>query len=241
MNKKLLFLFGIVWTILIASRSFAGECLGCKEDYLKAISKADPKSEHPGIRYEMECLYHQVVYLKMGYEYFASPTAIKKIQKENEPTKDLAYEVLPKFLESPSPHIRRSAIEALAYYGWPESFEYLMKLEHKSKGGDYRETISFSCHKAIPFAILGDKRAIPWIIGEFKKVDKMYRSRPMFSYPSKMTYLNALYHLASPEILPFINEVIKNPKPKKIKSRAKKVRSRIYELFPEAKNRAVSD
>jgi hypothetical protein len=218
-NKKLLLLFGIAWTILIVSRSFAGECLDCKEDYLKAISKVDPKSDRPEVGYEIHCLYHWVTYLEMGYEYFASPTAIRKIQKENESTKDLAYKVLPKFLESPSPHIRCNASKALAYYGWPRSYEYLMRC----KG---------TTDKAILFGILGDRRAIPWVIEQFKRVDKRYRN-PMSGYSYKMIYLNALYHLASPEILPFINETIKDPRPEKIKPRAEKVRDRIYELFPE--------
>jgi hypothetical protein len=43
----------------------------------------------------------------------------------------------------------------------------------------------------------------------------------------KMIYLNALYHLASAESLPFVEDVIKNPKPEKIKARAIKVKERI--------------
>lgn len=42
-----------------------------------------------------------------------------------------------------------------------------------------------------------------------------------------MTYLNALYHLADPESLPFIEDVIEHPKPEKIRERAIKVKERI--------------
>ena len=90
-----------------------------------------------------------------------------------------------------------------------------------------------STDKAILFAILGNGEAIPWITQQYRPVDRLYRSRPIFSYPQKMTYLNALYHLPSLKALPFVNEVIENPQPARIRPRAEKVRARILELPPE--------
>jgi hypothetical protein len=156
----------------------------------------------------------------MGYEYFASPTAITKIYKVNKPTQASAYDILPALLQHEDQDIRCSAARNLAFYAWPDSFEYLLACEE-----------SDAPHKtAILFAILGDKRAIPWIIQQYKLIEKKYTTKPIFSYPEKMTYLNALYHLADPKSLPFIESVINNPKPEKIKARAMKVKQRIQEL-----------
>jgi len=226
-STHLRLLVALLPALLLPPASFAGECIECREHYASVIAQADPSSDDPGVRHAIYCLFHFVRYLDMGYEYFASPTAIPRIQKENESTKDLIWQTLPPFLDSP--YYRGNAAKALAYYRWPDSFRYLMECE-------VCET-ALTC-KAILFAILGDKRAIPWIIEQFQKVDRKYRSRPRFSYNTKMTYLNALYHLASPEILPFISRVIENPRPEKIRPRAEKVRDRIYELFPEAKQQA---
>lgn len=108
--------------------------------------------------------------------------------------------------------------EALAYYRWENSYDYLTDCDNDRPG-----------RKAIVYAILGDKRAIPWIIEQYKKLDNKYRKNPIQSHSQKMTFLNALYHLASAESLPFIEEVIANPKPKEIKARAIKVKERILE------------
>ena len=95
------------------------------------------------------------------------------------------------------------------------------------------EVEDFATEKAIIFAVLGNKKAVTWIISQYKLIDRKFRSRPTFNYPQKMTYLNALYHLATPEALPFLEKIIENPKPEKIKSRAERARDRIVELFPQ--------
>ena len=51
-----------------------------------------------------------------------------------------------------------------------------------------------------------------------------------------MNCLNALYHLASAEILPFIDSIIENPKPLQIQKRAEKVKKRILKLHPDVFN-----
>ena len=176
----------------------------------------------------------------MGYEYFASPTAISRIVGRNEATRDLAYEVLPQFLQFPE--TQQSAAKALAYYRWPQSYEYLVEVQGSSEplgfpgwpqSIEYKLAIRGSTEKAILFAMLGSTKAVPWIIQQYERFDRVFRSRPIFSYPQKMTYLNALYHLATPETLPFLDEVLKNPKPEKVKPRAEMVRDRILELFPQ--------
>lgn len=171
------------------------------------------------------CIHHWTDYLVMGYEYFATPGALDRIEKMTQPYRDRVYQLVPKFLESEVQQTREHATGALAYYKWSDSFEYLMKCE--------RTSISKKC---ILFAVLGDKRAIPIIIQYYWELERTYKTKPKFSYPDKMNCLNALYHLASPEILPFADSVIENPKPPEILIRAEKVKKRILELYPGALN-----
>jgi len=89
------------------------------------------------------------------------------------------------------------AAEALAYYQWSGSYEYLASCP--CQGTEPR---------AILYAVLGDQRAVPWIIEQYQIVSNRYRTKPQFGYQAKMTFLNALYHLASLESLPFIEEVV---------------------------------
>ncbi len=216
-----LFLFGYIG--MSAEPAVGGECLGAQEEYLNEIKQritSVSEKDKEIIRYNLSCLRGEVGYLAMGYEYFASPTAIARIRKANKKTKSLAYEILPGLLRHKDRDIRCSAARSLAFYAWSESFDSMTECDE-----NYAPRT-----KAILFAILGDKRAVPWIIRQYKIVEKKYRTKPIFSYPDKMTYLNALYHLADPVSLPFIESVIKNPKPEKIRMRAVKVRQRIQKL-----------
>ena len=89
----------------------------------------------------------------MGYDYFATPGALNKIEKMTQPYRKRVFQLVPKFLESEVQQTREHAAGALAYYKWSASFEYLMKCEWTS--------ISKKC---VLFAILGDKKAIPKMI-----------------------------------------------------------------------------
>jgi hypothetical protein len=164
-------------------------------------------------------------YYDQGYEYFASATVIGKIIKSTESTKKMALKILPKYLKSKLLINRCHAAEALAFYRWPSAFEYL--IECKTKADIYQSPTIY--------AILGDKRAVPVIIEEYRKLDKEYRSKPIHSYRQKMILLNVLYHLASPDSLSFVEEVIANPRPKEIKPRALKVKKRIIYIDKKSK------
>src|SRR5262249_1843862 len=178
----------------------------------------------------LQCVYQNDGHFRMGYEYpegFASPSAIAEIKSDNKKTAELCFRIVPGLLESDSPRLRCEAARVLAYYGWPSSFQPLIRCD------DLPERTAFL------LGILGDKRGVPWVIRQYKLVDKHQGRKPPFSeYHSKMVYLNTLYHLASPEQLSFVNAIIANPKPAAIKSIAIKVRDRIYELNPEIKGRA---
>lgn len=206
--------------LLLAEQSTAGMCgTNSPADVLAELATITPQSEAKARNRRLKCLWSHVLYLDMGYEHFASPTAVVRIHKRTEPRKSRVYEILPRFLEFPD--TRQDAAMVLGFYSWPKSYDHLVQVE------------DLATEKAIVFAVLGNKKAVPWLIQQYRRIDRKFRSRPIFSYPQKMTYLNALYHLATPEALPFLDEVIENPKPEKIKPRAERVRERIVELFQQ--------
>lgn len=224
MRKYLLLILTVL--LLIHFRlTFAGACMCSTEEYLGMLTTAevnDTSSMHNETLEALYCIHHWTDYLVMGYEYFATPGALDKVEKMTQPYREKVYQLVPKYLESEVQQIREQAAGALAYYKWPNCFECLMKCE--------RTSISKKC---VLFAILGDKRAIPIVIKYYWELERKYKTKPQFSYPDKMNCLNALYHLASPEILPFVDSIIENPKPLKIKKRAEKVKNRILELYPD--------
>lgn len=205
-----LFLMALI--LMTPLQIFAGECQDSPENYLNGLAAVDIDKDQR----DVFCLYHKVEYYQMAYDHFATQKEINKITKETESSKKLAYELLPKFLKSGSAMNRCSAAEALAYYKWPDSYDYLTDCDNDRPG-----------RKAVIYAILDDKRAIPWIIEQYKIIDNKYLEHPEQSYSQKMTFLNALYHIASTESLSFIEEVIDNPRPEKIRKRALKVKKRI--------------
>ncbi|MFA5143608.1 MAG: hypothetical protein WC522_05520 [Candidatus Omnitrophota bacterium] len=208
-------LFFVSFLLFITSASFAGECTEPRELYLGKLAATDIDKD---CSEDISCLSSRANYFVLGYEYFASPAAIGKIDKENEASRKMVWAVLPKFLKSRLEINRRAAAETLAYYRWPGAYEYLAGC-----------AISQPERRAVLYAILGDKRAVPWIIEQYRKIDSAYRKNPGQSYPMKMTFLNALYHLASPESLSFVEEIIGSPRPEKIKPRAIKVKQKIEE------------
>src|SRR5262249_25693561 len=180
----------------------------------------------------LQCVYQNDGRFRMGYEYpenFASPQAIAEIKDSNKSTMELCFRIVPGFLKSGSPRLRCEAARVLAYYSWPNSFEPLIRCEGSAE------------QKALLLGILGDKRGVPWVIKQYKLTDRHRGGKQPFSeYHSKMVYLNTLYHLASPQQLSFVNGIIASTKQAAIRSRAIKVRDRIYELNPGMNGRARS-
>ena len=217
---KISMLAGLILSIPF-SIILAGECMDTEENFLDAIAAADPKSENPGVGWEISCLYHSTYYMVVDFGGFAKPEEIEDIDRWSEQYRERVFEVLPPFLESPDAFIRCATAKALAYYKWPESYEYLVKCDVDM------QIVTIA-------AIVGDKRAVSWIIERYKYFNRKYRSRPRFSYDDKINCLGALYHLGTPEIIPFLDEIIANPKPENIKPVAEHVLSRIHELYPEA-------
>ena len=206
----------------LPAKSWAGDCMdGTRETYLRTLERLDVNDEINSVR-ALDCLIKPVAYYIMGFEYFARATVLPEIQRETKATKSLAGDVIPKFLTSKAAMTRCLAAGTLAFYGIPEAYDSLQECS------DVSERATF-------YAILGDQKAIPWIISQYRDADGRYRSNPSASFQLKMVLLNALYHLASPETLPFLNEIIESPRPKTVLPRALKVKSRIEKLFPPKK------
>jgi len=213
MRKYLLLIF-IVLLFLCFRISFADNLLS-PDSCLKSLSKFSESDTSLTVLNALWPLYDWGFYLTQRYQYFATLEALDEVEKRTKPYREKVYRIVPKFLQSKSVYIRETAAKVLAYYKWSESFKYLVEF-------DKNTTILEKC---VLFAILGDKRAIPIII--------QFYNRPKISYEAKINCLNALYHLASPEILPFIDSVIAYPKPPEIKKRAKKVKKHTLELYPD--------
>ena len=234
MTKPVLSSLLILSCFISVSLACAGECVEDADVYLKelqAITDVNSRSatDRNAIVSRLFCLYNDARFT-MASQYpktFGSQSALEEIKTANQRNRELCFRVIPRFLTSSSPEIRCAATRVLAYYGWPQAFELLLRCE------DSRPDM-----KATLFAIVGDRRAVPWIIEQYKRSDARYRDRPAFILHCKMAYLNALYHLASPVQLPFIQSVIRAPQPAEVRHRAEEVRDHIRQLYPERKRSA---
>jgi hypothetical protein len=228
MRKRILLLTFILLLFSNSISTFAGECIETEEYYFEELERISDvnqisKEEENNIYRTISCIYDSGRF-RLASEYpedLESLSAVEEIKKEHKETEKLCFKVIPKLLKSTSLKLRCEAVKVLAYYGWPGSFELLMQCDGSAS------------KKATLFSMLGDKRAIPWVIRKYKRADKEHRDNPAYILHSKMVYLNTLYHLASSEQLPFVNEIINSPNPAKIRSRAILVRDRIYELYPK--------
>jgi hypothetical protein len=215
----------IVFVIMFSTLPvFAGECLETQEYYLKQLAGVDPKSGE-GID---SCFNYTMHFEMASYTGFSESDTSQNTEKSaNDPLKNLALRLLPPFLKSPSEEVRCNTARALASYHWPGIYEHIMACPM-----DVHE-------KAAYLAVLGDKRARPWIVNQYKDLYMKEGRKAEMGIDEtveKWMLLNTLYPFASPEILPFINTVIKDNKNNyDVKARAIKIRKRIYELYPETK------
>ena len=234
MNNQILAVVLILTNLIGASPACTGECIEEADVYLKELQMVPTvspgsASDRDFIVSRLFCLYNDSGFTKASQypETFATQAAMEEIKNANQKHRKLCFRVIPRFLKSTSSEIRCSATRVLAYYGWPKVFGLLMSCE------DTRPDM-----KATLLAIVGDRRAVPWIIAQYKRTDSLYHDRPAFVLHCKMAYLNALYHLASPKQLPFLESIIRNPKTEGVRRRAGEVRDHITELYPELRRSA---
>jgi hypothetical protein len=150
---------------------------------------------------------------------------LDKIKKKSEPWREKAFELLPKYLDHPDEYVRCMAAAALGFYRWPESFDYMTKCPE--------EYVNI-----VLFAVLGDERAVPYFLERYNK----YKITSELKEPDIMDYdfkraqcISILYHFASPELLPFVEEAEKDPDNDFCLHLLEMFRERIYKLYPETK------
>jgi hypothetical protein len=207
---------------LMSNIDFAlgGECMDTPMDRIMVLEKADLNSDKSTIEFSLYCFTIDLNYVNTS-PYIFEPDGFKSFDFDDS-TRARAFRALIPILESSDSSLICGAIKGLAYFKWPESFEHLKKCEED------RDIITL-------YAINDFKEAMPVIVERYRRFDKRYKTKPQFSLYDKYNCLGALYHLGTPDILPFIDSIIENPKPPEIKRHAEKVRLRILEKYPEAR------
>jgi|WetSurMetagenome_2_1015567.scaffolds.fasta_scaffold43410_3 hypothetical protein len=200
---------------------FGGECLDSYENYLNELDSL--QSDDMSVEYPLGC-FTLGVYVGSDYKMICGkkPHPSFNIDRSNEPESKKLIQILPKYLSAKNPNIRYSAATALALWGWKDQscISYLMM-----------DTLHNLHPEPIFLAALGDKHAIPYLINRFKYFDNLYRKKPLGCYCFKMNILNALYYLADPALIPFLEEIIKTPRNIEYKNRAELVLNRVRSLY----------
>lgn len=230
-NTCLLICCALFFAIIIfISNANAGMCLMDTDEFLSEIKKlANSKkinSDRENLLYSLLCLYFEVEYLDMDY---GKPLPIESLRSHSDEIKEKVREIVSPLMRHDSEEVKCSASAALAYYGWKESYDTLMScnkimpaLQGYSAGKERQVRM-----KAIVLSIQGDERAIPWIIEQFKSVNKRYKKKYQFGSPAKLTFLNSLEAMGSKSIIPFLEGVVKNDRSAEVRARAQSILNKI--------------
>ncbi len=213
----------LIFLLLSTSASVAIPCDTDEtvSDLLERIENFRSKTETGKLAGLVKCLYAPAAHYVDEYDSFASEESLERIRDETRQDRLKVIKVLVPLSRSDDWLLAQEAAAALAYYGYPPSQELL-------------SIYPDGPIKAIFYSILGYERSHRWGIDQFCRLDR--QSTPDSSaMVSKMTYLNLLYHLASPASLPFINSLIESSQPEMIRARAELIRQRIMSLHPEIK------
>lgn len=206
---------------ITASAPAASDCEGTVTDLLDMIEDFPPKTDTGKLVELLKCLYAPAAAYVKEYESFASGKSLEKIWNETHQNRLKVIKLLVPLTRSDDWLLAQEAAAALAYYGYPPSQELL---------ANYPD----GPIKAILYSILGYERSYRWGIDRFIRVER--QSKPdSLALAAKMTYLNLLYHLARPESIPFLNNLIDSSQPQMIKARALLTKQRIMGLHPELK------
>jgi len=233
----LLSLLILASNVLVSRQIFAeisvarGECIEAPEVYLNKLSfviNKNPrsKSDRYYITSRLFCLYNDSRFTTASKypDSFASTAAMDEIRSENKKNREACFKVISKFLQS-SREIRCEAIKVLAYFGDPRAATLLMSCDDINPAD-----------KATLLAITGDRRAIPWILRQYKEAETLSGETGTVDVAPtihrKKVYLNALFHLGTRAELPFIDGVLRNEKSDAIRERARLVKNHIEEFYP---------
>jgi hypothetical protein len=225
--KQMVYITISLLFLYLKTNIYATDCIEHNEnEWLEIIAEGKADSNHEELDYAIACLYVGTIMSLQYYpDYLTSVEELNKIYARNESIKKRVYEIIPAFLNSEIPDISCQAARALAFYKWEDSFDYMIECD------------SNEAYLSI-LVILGDERAVPIIIDKYEiaissEVSR-YRSQKDIDEDAARC-IAALYHFASPKILPFINRVIESYPEGEIGMMAKKVRDRIFELYPKTK------
>lgn len=206
---------------ITASAPIASDCEGTVTDLLDMIEELPPKTDTGKLAELLKCLYAPAAHYVKEYDSFASEKSLEKIRNETLQDRLKVIKLLVPLTRSDDWLLAQEAAAALAYYGYPPSQELL---------ANYPD----GPIKAILYSILGYERSYRWSIDQFIRAER--KSKPdSLALAEKMTYLNLLYHLARPESIPFLNNLVDSSQPQIIKARALLIKQRIIALHPEVK------
>jgi hypothetical protein len=209
---------------ITASAPTASDCEGTVTDLLDTLDMIEdyPSKTDTGKLVELlKCLYAPAARYVKEYDSFASEESLEKIRNETHQNRLKVIKLLIPLTRSDDWFLAQEAAAALAYYGYPPSQELLANYPDGPV-------------KAILYSILGYERSYRWGIDRFIRVERQSKSDSP-ALAAKMTYLNLLYHLATPESIPFLNNLIASSQPQMIKARALLIKQRIIALHPEVK------
>lgn len=199
----------------------SSDCDGTVSDLLDRIENFQPETETERLARLVKCLYAPAAYYVKEYDSFASEEILGEIERETHQNRLRVIKVLIPLTRSDDWLLVQQAAAALAYYGYSPGQELLASYPDNPV-------------KAVLYSILGYERSYRWSIDQFNKAER--QAKPDSStLAAKMTYLNLLYHLATPASLPFVNDLIDSWPSEIIKARAGLIRQRIVALHPELK------
>ena len=215
-----LIIFSAIADILAPCFLYAANCPGNVNEYLDMIESYKPlQSDSTGLISFVKCIYEPV------WNYVEHPdslwdpdfdsTIFERTWKDRE---RVIRDVAP-LAKSADDSLRLAAAAALAYYNYPPSNQILK----------YYPDGPF---KAVLYAILNDTVEVGWTIDRYLAAEKLAGTDPETSLRDRMIYLGLLYHIAMPNSVPFINELIQNEKSVELNNAAAAVKRRITLLNP---------
>ena len=199
----------------VGSVALAGKCESSKPFYLAQLEVAKRTADAPRVAESLDCLTIALSLFELDRDSFASLEKLESYRYERGSSEAQAKTVLIPLTVDKDPKIACDAAKALALYEVSAAFEPL------------RDRCPDTVEKALAFGLIGDERAVPWLIAGYQKLGEKYAKKPSLGNAFRLSYLNALYFIASAKSLDFIEEIIKKPPSPQIARVAKSVRARI--------------
>lgn len=188
-------------------------------DILDRIERVESDSDAIRLSRLLACLSEPAREFVRDYDSFASEEVLDEIERKTAENRLRVIKVAVPLSASKDWLVSQEAAAALAYYGY-------------TPAGQMLDEYPDGPLKAVLYAIVGYDRSYRWAVDQFRKIERS--SKPDSSLKkARMAYLNLMFHLAEPQSLPFLNEVISSGNDGELKARADLAKNRILELHPE--------